>query len=138
MHDCVLYNNFRFLLQEKFTNYLFFSLYSSSQSAKYSNVDRPKESEQTVSNSSSSPPRGGHALDNYRQSNVEGTDDIQSGNEEQSDGIMIEQLAGIQGAIDAMENTEVNDDEDSLSLLMNVLESDDLSTVLNDMPWNLM
>jgi hypothetical protein len=138
MHDCVLYNNFRFLLQEKFTNYLFFSLYSSSQSAKYSNVDRPKESEQTVSNSSSSSPRGGHALDNYRQSNVEGTDDIQSGNEEQSDGIMIEQLAGIQGAIDAMENTEVNDDEDSLSLLMNVLESDDLSTVLNDMPWNLM
>jgi hypothetical protein len=50
----------------------------------------------------------------------------------------MEQLAGIQGAIDVMENPEVNDEEDSLSLLLNVIESDDLSSVLSDMPWNLM
>ena len=50
----------------------------------------------------------------------------------------MEQLAGIQGAIDVMENPEVNDEEDSMSLLLNVIESEDLSSVLSDMPWNLM
>jgi hypothetical protein len=50
----------------------------------------------------------------------------------------MEQLEGIQGAIDVMENPEVNDEEDSMSLLLNVIESEDLSSVLSDMPWNLM
>lgn len=54
-----------------------------------------------------------------------------------ADGILLEQLEGIQGAIDAMENTVVEED-DSLSLLMNVIESEDIGSVLNDMPWNLM
>lgn len=66
---------------------------------------------------------------------------MQNSNEEQNalaDGILMEQLAGIQGAIDAMENTGVNEEEDSLSLLMNVIENEDLSSVLNDMPWNFM
>lgn len=55
-----------------------------------------------------------------------------------TDGILMEQLAGIQGAIEAMENPGLNDDEeDSLSLLMNVMESGDLGS-LSDMPWNLV
>ena len=130
------------LFAEKIYNHLFFSLYSSSQSAKYSNVDRPKESQPTVSNNPSSPSRGSHALNNYRQSNnVEITEGIQSVNEEHTDGILMQQLEGIQGAINRMENTGINDgddDDDSLSLLMNVLESEDFNSVLSDMPWNLM
>ena len=96
--------------------------------------------EQTAPNNPSSSPV---ALNNYRQgNNVEVSEGIPIANEEETDGILMQQLKGIQGAIDAMENTGVNDDddedEDSLSLLMNVLESDDLNSVLNDMPWNLM
>ncbi|CAB4026034.1 Hypothetical predicted protein [Paramuricea clavata] len=53
-------------------------------------------------------------------------------------GIITEQLTGIQGAMDVMENPEVNDEEESLSLLMNVIESEGLSSVLSDMDWNLM
>ena len=115
---------------------------SSSQSAKYTNVDRPKESQPTVPNDPTNSPRNGTALENYREVNqVELTGGIHSTSEQRNilaDGILMEQLAGIQGAIDVMENPEVNDEEDSLSLLLNVIESEDLSSVLSDMPWNLM
>ena len=50
----------------------------------------------------------------------------------------MEQLAGFQGAMDVMENPEVNDEEESLSLLMDVIESEGLSSVLSDMAWSLM
>ncbi|CAB3987387.1 Hypothetical predicted protein [Paramuricea clavata] len=113
-----------------------------SQSAKYTNVERPKESQPTVPNDPTSSPRNATALENYREVNhVELTGDIHSTSEQQNilaDGILMEQLAGIQGAIDVMENPEVTDEEDSLSLLMNVIESEDLSSVLSDMPWNLI
>ena len=127
-----------------FLKYLFFlSLYSSSQSAKYTNVDRPpKESQQTVPNNPASSPRDDPAIYNYRQANhAELTDGMSGIGEDQNtlaDGILIEQLAGIRGAIDTMENTGEDEEEDSLSLLMNVIENEDLSSVLNDMPWNLM
>ena len=56
------------------------------------------------------------------------------------DNILLEQLAGIQGAIDAMENnTTTAEDDERFSLFMNVIDNDeDLGNVLNDMPWNFM
>ncbi|XP_028410576.1 protein cycle-like isoform X2 [Dendronephthya gigantea] len=103
-----------------------------SQSAKYTNVDSLTESQSTVANGLRP------AQDtNYRQrDNFEVTS---GSNEEQqnslADGILLEQLEGIQGAINAMENTAA--EEDSFSLLINVIENEDLG-VLNDMPWNFM
>ena len=117
-------------------------LYSSSQSAKYSNVEKPKDVAKTASNNSTLSPRGSPAVEQYRQNHeVEVTNGINSPSEEQNalaDGILIEQLEGIRGAIDAMENTGDNNEDDSLSLIMNVIENEDLSSVLGDMPWNFM
>ena len=92
-------------------------------------MEKPKEVEKTASNDTTISPRDSPALEQYRQGN----------DAEVADGILMEQLAGIRGAIDAMENTEnSNEEEDSLSLIMNVIENEDLSSVLDDMPWNFM
>lgn len=122
-----------------------FSTYSSSQSAKYSNVATANESELSndISDHAMNSSHGASGSDlNYRQgTQVETAGGINSTSEGQSnlaDGILVEQLAGIQGAIDAMESTEINEEEDSLSLLMNVIENEDLGSILNDMPWNFM
>lgn len=57
-----------------------------------------------------------------------------------ADTILSEQLAGIQDAIQAMENTGTgSDDDDKLALLVNVIENDEeLGSVLDDMPWNFI
>ncbi|CAB4002116.1 Hypothetical predicted protein [Paramuricea clavata] len=114
----------------------------SSQSAKCTNVHRAKESQSTVPNDPTSSPRNATALENNREVNhVELTGGIHSTSKQQNiptDGIIMEQLAGIQGAMDVMENPEVNDEEENLSLLMNVIESEGLSSVLSDMARNLV
>ncbi|XP_046861237.1 uncharacterized protein LOC124454469 [Xenia sp. Carnegie-2017] len=115
-----------------------------SQSAKYSNLDRPKSVPRTSNFTENSPRETGNSVRGVAQENqrenadMSQEDDFGQENNSLTDGILMEQLAGIQGAIEAMENPGLNDDEeDSLSLLMNVMESGDLGN-LSDMPWNLV
>lgn len=146
MHTLPCFLRFIFstgLISYFFAENIYFLSNSSSQSAKYSNVEISKGVKKTASNDTTVSPRGSPALEQYRQSNdAEVPGEINHSSEEQNalaDGILMEQLAGIRGAIDAMENTEnSNEEEDSLSLIMNVIENEDLSSVLDDMPWNFM
>ena len=114
---------------------------STHQSAKYTNVERSDEAQQGVSGKSAVSPHDGNVPSNYREA-YDVDDSIERRSDEENslsnDGILAEQLDGIQSAIDAMENPGDNEEEDSLTMLMNVIQNEDLSNVLNDMPWNVI
>ena len=109
-----------------------FSSTSNSQTSQYSNVALPNE------NNSSSRQPVNNGRDTEAQISIQSIDVPGRTQIDMSNGILIEQLDGIEDAIEAMQ-VPATGDEESLSLLLSATDNEDfLQNVFGNMSWNFM